>query len=146
MDFTQGCCWWRKTKMTVLHRSHKTLTEACMHKNCLCRGTLVNVRWLTQKRRNCLIKSILSHQYILLDLWNYSWITDVTWIIWTMSLLCFWPLNFIAVYGGSESSRISSKYLSLCSEERSLWVWNDISRVSNCDRIVIFGVNYPFNY
>ncbi len=61
-----------------------------------------------------------------------------------MSLVCFCALIVVAVYAGSETSRISSKYLNLSSEDerRSYgfgttrgWIINNI--------IFIFGWTYP---
>ncbi len=73
---------------------------------------------------------------------------NVTWIILLMFLVCFWTLIIVVslLYGGSESSRISSKYLNLCfeDEQRSYrfgltWGW-----VIH-DRTFIFGWTIPLN-
>ncbi len=110
------------------------------------RGTLLNThRRLTLKRRNCWIKffSFLSSQKyscIFITLWlncrcHMDYFNDVL-----ISFLDLERGSPIAVYAGSESSWISSKYLNLCSEDdrRSYGLdWNDM-RVSN------FWMNYPF--
>ncbi len=56
-------------------------------------------------------------------------------------------IRILAVYGGSESSRNSSKISEFLFRrwKKVLQVWNDM-RVSNYDRILIFGWTYPFKY
>ncbi len=87
---------------------------------------------------------------ILVASQNDRWTTDVTWTILTMSLLPFWALNLsvvLLVYGGSDSSRISSKYFVLSSEDEgryygfgTTWGWVII------DRIWFFGWTIPKGY
>ncbi len=64
--------------------------------------------------KNCWIKSLflfsLHTKSIFVALSNYSWTPDVTWTVLPMSLLRCWEhCSCVAVNGGSESSRISSK-------------------------------------
>ncbi len=78
---------------------------------------------------------------------NWSWVTDVTWTVLLMYLLCFWTwehFSCVAVYGGSESSQISSKHLNLCPEDerRSHGFGTTWGRVIN-DRIIILGWTNP---
>ncbi len=52
-----------------------------------------------------------AHNCILVASQNWSWATDVTWTVLPMFLLRFWTweyYNCVAIYGGSESSHISS--------------------------------------
>ncbi len=84
--------------------------------------------FFVHKKYSCSFITLQLNHWCHMDYFN-----DV--LIAFLGLEC---VSCIAVYGGSESSRIHKKYLNLCSkdERRSYGVWNDM-RVSNC-------VNYPF--
>ncbi len=43
----------------------------------------------------CVIFVFFAHKNILIASKHYGWTTDVTWIIITMSLRCFWTLNVV---------------------------------------------------
>ncbi len=116
-------------------------------------GTLVNARRrLTQKRRNCWIRSLFlfslhaknySRSFITLQL-NHM---DVTWTILTMSLLPFWALNVSVAFLSMEGQKALGFHLNLCSEDErrsygfgTSWAW-----VIN-DRIFIFGWTVTLMY
>ncbi len=69
---------------------------------------------------NYVIFVFFAQKSILVASQNWSWATDVTWTVLPMYLLRFWTwehFSCVAVYGGFDSSRISSKSILICVTE-----------------------------
>ncbi len=109
-------------------------------------------KWKFCRRREELLNKVVVFVFFLSKKYsrsfiNYSWTTDVTWTILTMSLLPFWVLNVsVALLSmeGQKALRFHQKYLNLCSEDEqrsygfgTTWEW-----VIN-NRIFIFGWTNP---
>ncbi len=85
----------------------------------------------------------LHSKSILVGSQNYCWTTDATWIILTMSLLCFWALNVLVSLLSLEDHKVLGfyqKYLNLCSEDewKSHGVGTTWGRIIN-DSIFFLG-------
>lgn len=95
---------WFLLFLVVLHGYSRECSNTCVW-SCWCkpwnaRACVVVLFWVAvesdQEEKKSLKKVvILCAQSILVTSYHYGWITDVTWTILQISLLCFWALNVV---------------------------------------------------